>query len=166
MTHSHMPVRHLLRQVEIYRARREQGEQNDVRPEWITEFIETVADLFEPLADDGRAGFDCRLVDELWVVEMFLGGTELVGGARDGQTRYTNFQFDLHALTKCFDTIERFRWNAIPETVDETGGLPRSSVMIEGGVGEESLRLHVYSLPPEDAGPGFREHTDGRVERT
>ena len=159
MSHSHMPVRHLLKQVEIYRSKRE---QRDVRPDWVTDLIERVADLFEPLADEGRVGYDCQLTDDRWVVEMFLGATEIVGGPRDGQSRYTNFQFDLHNLLDLFEEIDRFRWNSFPERSDDEGR-PRSSVMIDGRVGIHAVRLHVYSFPPDDAGPGFREFADGSV---
>ena len=160
MSHSHMPVKHLLRQVEIYRSKRE---QRDVRPEWVTRLIERVADLFEPLADEARVGYDCQLAEDRWIVEMFLGATELVGGPRDGQSRYTNFQFDFHHLLDLFATVDRFRWNALPEKLDDEG-TPRSSVMIEGSVDGNSVRLHIYSFPPDDAGPGFRELADGTVQ--
>jgi len=161
MSHSHMPVRHLLRQVEIYRSKRQ---QRDVRPEWVTALIERVADQFEPLADEGRVGFECQLVEDRWVIEMYLGGSEFVGGPRDGQMRYTNFQFDLHNLLDAFEVIDRFRWNAFPEKLDDDEGLPRSSVMIEGRTDGNMVRLHVYSFPPDDAGPGFQEYPDGRVQ--
>ena len=163
MTHSHMPVQHLLRQVEIYRSKRQQGEQADVRPAWMTAFIESIAGLFEPLADDGRAGYDCRMIDGTWVLEMYLGATEIVGGPDDGQLRYTNFQFDLNGLLDRFDTIDRFRWNAIPGAADD-GGIARSTVMVSGRVGENQMRMHVHSIPPDDAGPGFREDINGERE--
>ena len=38
------------------------------------------------------------------------------------------------------------------------------SVMIEGNVDGNSVRLHIYSFPPDDAGPGFRELADGSVQ--
>lgn len=164
MSHSHMPVQHLLRQVELYRSKRQCGAHLDVRPPWLTDFTESIADLFEPLGDDARAGYDCRLVDGRWVLEMFLGGTEIVGGPQDGELRYANFLFDLHGLLDRFDSIERFRWHAIPGPAAEGDGIARSTVMITGTIGEHSLRLHVHSIPPDDAGPGFREHADGRVE--
>lgn len=162
MSHSHMPVQHLLRQVEIYRSKRQQGEQADNRPEWMTALIESIADLFEPLADEGRAGYDCRIVDGRWVLEMYLGATEIVGGPEDGQLSYTNFQFDLHGLLDRFDAVDRFRWNAIPGAAEE-GGIARSTVMISGRVGENEVRMHVHSIPPADAGPGFRQTLDGEI---
>lgn len=164
MPHSHMPVQHLLRQVELYRSRREDGRQQDVRPDWLTQFIESCAELFEPLAEDARAGFDCRLVDDVWVLEMYLGGTEIVGGPDDGQLRYSNFQFNLHGLLDRFDDVDRFRWNAIPDCPDDADGNPRSSLLVSGRIEDNALRMHVYSVPPEEAGPGFREYEDGRRE--
>lgn len=164
MSHSHMPVQHLLRQVEIYRSKRQTGESADNRPEWMTSFIEGIADLFEPLADEGRAGYDCRLVDGTWVLEMYLGATEIVGGPQDGQLRYTNFQFDLHGLIDRLDTVDRFRWNAIPDAAEDGEGIARSTVLISGTVDGNLLRMHVHSMPPADAGPGFRQQLNGDVE--
>lgn len=159
MSHSHMPVQHLLKQVEIYKARKN---SRDVRPEWVTAFIERVAELFEPLADDGRVGFDCQLLDDQWIIGLYLGSTEFVGGPDDGEVRYNNFQFDLHGLLDCFCEIDQFLWNAFPDLQTEAeASCARSSVMISGRVQEKPLRLRIYSIPPQDAGPGFREFNNG-----
>ncbi|MGH7130251.1 MAG: hypothetical protein ACREIV_16900, partial [Planctomycetaceae bacterium] len=63
MSHSHMPVNHLIRQVELYRERRR---ERDVRPAAVTEFIEAAAELFEPLMEEGRVGFDCCAGEQRW----------------------------------------------------------------------------------------------------
>lgn len=161
MSHSHLPVRHLLKQVEIYKSRRN---QRGIRPEWLTAFIEDVAELFEPVSDDGRVGFDCQLAEQGWALALYLGGTEIVGGPDDGQSRYASFQFDLLKLIDRFSEIERFRWSAFPERSDLHGGRPLSLVTIEGLVGGQWLRLQIHSVPPTDAGPGFRQFPDGRRE--
>lgn len=161
MSHSHLPVRHLLKQIEIYKSKRA---QRGIRPEWLTTFIEDVAELFEPVADDGRVGFDCQLAEEGWTVALYLGGTEMVGGPEDGQSQYTGFQFDLLQLIDRFSEIERFRWSAFPEGSDLHEGASLSLVTIEGVVGDQWLRLRIHSVPPTDAGPGFRQFPDGRRE--
>ena len=161
MGHSHLPVRHLIKQVEIYRSTRS---QRDVRPEWVTAFIERIADLFEPLADEGRVGFDCHLSEEGWTVGLYLGGTEIVGGPEDGESRYAGFQFDLLPLLDQFSEIERFRWSAFPDGSAGAVAASLAFVTIEGLVGDQRLRLRIQSTPPADAGPAFRQFPDGRIE--
>lgn len=159
MSHSHIPVKHLLKQVEIYRTRRN---KRDVRPERVTQFISDVADLFEPMIDDGRVGFDCQPVEERWIVGMYLGSTEIVGGRDDGQLRHTDFQFDLLRLTELFDRVDSFGWSAFPGRPD-SDDLPASSfVTVEGRLGEHAVRLQLYSVPPSEAGPALRRYPDGR----
>ncbi|GAB4158844.1 MAG: hypothetical protein Tsb009_36080 [Planctomycetaceae bacterium] len=161
MSHSHMPVQHLIKQVELYKSRKN---QRDVRPEWISELIEQVAELFEPLSEDGRVGFDCQFHEDQWIVGLYLGSTEYVGGPRDGQIRFQNFQFDLHTLLDYFESVETFYWNAIPDPLSEDETKSRSCISISGNVMSHQIRLHIFSIPPKDASPGFREYLDGRCE--
>lgn len=135
-----------------------------MRPDWLTTFIENVAELFEPVDDEGRVGFDCHLLDEGWTVSLYLGGTEIVGGPRDGQTQFAGFQFDLLPLLDRFSDIERFRWSVFPDGADEPNATALSFVTIEGRFQENWLRLRIYAAPPADAGPGFRQFPDGRRE--
>lgn len=175
MTHSHMPVQHLLKQVETYRPQR--GER-DVRPRWVTDFINETAELFEPIRGLGRVGFDCQLAEDCWVVAMYLGSTEIVGGKDDGQSRPTDFQFDLLELIGRFTEIDHFRWSAFPsgsEDADRSASQVdrsasqvdshfRSCIAIEGRIEENSFCVQLFSEPPRDVGPGFREYPDGRRE--
>ncbi len=161
VSHSHLPVQHLLKQVELFKSRRE---SRSLRPEWLNGFIERVAELFEPLADDGRVGFDCQMLEDRWIFGLYLGATEIVGGPEDGQLRYTNFQFDVHGLIDRFCQIERLTWNAFPEVIEGASSEPRSSITVDGLVETNALRLQVYSIPPDDAGPGFRKQLDGERE--
>ena len=159
MSHSHMPVKHLLKQVEIYKNKRR---TRDRRPTWVTDFINEVAELFEPLRDVGRVGFDCQLAQDRWILAMYLGSTELVGGKHDGQARHTNFQFDLSALTEIFDSISQFCWDAFPDGADDDSSNVHSLITVEGTIGTHPVILRLYSVPPTDAGPGFRQYPDGR----
>lgn len=161
MSHSHQPVRHLLKQVEIYKSKRA---KRDVRPEWVTEFIDSVADLFDPMTDVGRVGFDCRLSEDCWHVDLFLGSTEMVGGADDGRSEHTNFRFDLKRLLQRFSSIERFDWHSVSLVGNADDDGAGSHVTIDGYVQQHRLRLDVRSVPPSAAGPGFKVYPDGRCD--
>lgn len=161
VSHSHLPVAHLLKQVELYRSKRQ---ERDVRPVWLSNFINAAADLFEPLTDVGRVGFDCRLAEECWEVGMFLGTTEIVGGRDDGQARNTDFEFNLLGLLDYFEEVTRLRWNAVSSQGCDEDNLANSHVLVEGRVGENSIRLLVFAEPPRNIGPGLRKHADGRCE--
>lgn len=160
LTHSHIPVKHLLKQLETYRPQRE---RRDVRPQWVSDFIDAVAELFEPLSDVGRVGFDCQLTEDRWTLGLYLGLTEIVGGERDGQTCYNGFQIALLPLLELLSEVEHCSWNVIPDPLSE-GSLPDSFLMIEGQVDGNPIRLQIDSVPPPDAGPGIRTFPDGRIE--
>jgi hypothetical protein len=156
VTHSHLPVAHLLEQVARFEPRR--GDR-DPRPAWVTGLINHAADLFDPFAGDvGRVGFDCQFADDRWIVGLYLGGTELVGGLHDGEVHYTDFRFDLLLLRELFDEVDQMQFVALP--VDEDHDT-RASVQVEGRVAGEAVRLQVYAVPPTDAGPAFRVLPDG-----
>ena len=94
-----MPINHLLRNLEN-RERR----SGDSRPTWLVELIDQAADLFEPMMSVSRVGFDCWPTETDWVVFLFLGDTEIVGGCDDGRLDPLDFRFDLLGL---LDLLER-----------------------------------------------------------
>lgn len=165
MAHSHLPVQHLMKQIENFQPR---GGDRDLRPEWVSRLIERVAELFEPLEDIGRVGFDCHLSDDCWIVEMYLGSTELVGGPADGQRRFSDFRFDLRALVGLFEEVERFRWTALcaADGEEENASAGPSSITVEAKLGDNPVRLQLYSVPPPDSAPGLRRFPDGNCEPT
>jgi hypothetical protein len=152
-----MPVQHLLKQVELYRAKRD---TRDVRPEWVTEFIDNAAELFDPYDEVARVGFDCQLAENGWEIAMFLGSVEIVGGREDGMSRHSSFQFDLKSVESQFRKIERVDFESSANA--EAGQSPCARVVVEGIVGENPLRLTICSAAPSEAGPGFREFPNGR----
>ena len=166
LSHSHIPLRHLLKQIETYSPNRK---KRDVRPPWLVRFIEAAAQLFEPFDSVGRVGFDCSLLDDEWVVGIYLGGTEIVGGRLDGKTLFANFCFDLAELIRRFDEIQELRWTALPEPLElaEPDGKPgepgreRSYVTITGTVEGHSVRLSIFSIPPDAVQPALRRLPDG-----
>lgn len=161
MSHSHMPVKHLLKHLESYRNRRN---NRDMRPAWVTQFVNDAAELFEPMEDVGRVGFDCQIADDCWEVALYLGSTEIVGGREDGQYRYSGYTFDLRTLMSQFHEIEAIEMAAHDDEPTEKPAVPRAMVTIDGRIDDNRLRVRVHSIPPSDIGPGMRRHVDGRCD--
>lgn len=166
MSHAHLTIQHLLKQVELYSARR--GTKRVPRPEWVDELIDQVAELFEPLTDVGRVGFDFQPNDERDEIGFYLGCTEIVGGRDDGERRHVNFQFDVLRLQSLFGHVERFVWNVLPEgeaSPEDSAISPRFSFLtLDGQYHDHAVRLLVYGMAPDQAGPGLRQFADGTVE--
>jgi len=161
VTHSHLPARHLIKQIECDRANRT---KRDIRPAWLTALIEFAAELFEPLSDVGRVGFDCRLDENGWTAALYLGAVELLGGKDDGQTRQLDFRFDLQPLLERFTRVEDVSWTVFPQGDRAAGDKPHSLIAIDGSIGTDRLRVEVHSSAPAAAGPGLRRLPDGRFE--
>lgn len=162
MSHSHLALQHLFKKIDAPDARTKRAP----RPAWLAEFVDQVAELFEPFTDMGRVGFECAAGEEQWEVGMYLGGTELVGGREDGRLRHIAFQFDLLRLPVLFDSVESFSWNVYPEgAVDPNSSIGRGSyISVVGKRGDTALRLRVYGTAPEEVGPGLRQYSDGSWE--
>ena len=97
-------------------------------PEWLTAFIEGAAELFEPVAEVGRVGFDCRLDEEGWSAALYLGAVEVVGGKSDGQTEQPDFRFDLNLALffEQFSRVDVLVWNVLYRA----GGRPRRAAAL------------------------------------
>ena len=160
MSHSHLVVQHLMKQMESWQPGQN---RRDSRPAWLTGLIEEFADIFEPLTGVARVGFDCRLEEDCWVARMYLGATEIVGGPRDGQTQAMPFELDLHRLINRFSDVEEFFWSVFPESaadVDEA----QAYVTISGKVDDNAVRFHLFAVSPDDVGPGMRVYPDGHFD--
>lgn len=160
MSHSHLPLQHLLKKIETAGP----SPRRNVRPAWMTELIDSVAELFEPFTDVGRVGFECRLTDDHWEVSMYLGKTEFVGGKADGEMKTVDFQFDLLKLNQLFTQIHVMTWSAFPGADGSEDRSECSFVSMDGIYRENTVRLRIFSAPPEQAGPGLRQHVDGTWE--
>lgn len=164
MSHSHLALQHLINKIDTAgpRSKRSAG------PVWLPEFVDQVAELFEPFVDVGRVGFECAPTTERWEISMFLGSTEVVGGKIDGEVRAVAFQFDLARLDAIFDRVDECRWSAFPAgTVDDAEEIAageRSYVTIIGRYRENLLRLQIFCTPPTGVTPGLREYADGTWE--
>ncbi|MGE3317105.1 MAG: hypothetical protein AB7O26_18465 [Planctomycetaceae bacterium] len=130
----------------------------------MTQFVNNAAELFEPIDDVGRVGFDCQVADDCWEVALYLGSTEIVGGKEDGQFRFSGFDFDLRALIGQFHEVENIQLATSDDGGDDSPSVLRSNVMIEGRIDDNRIRVRVHSIPPGDVGPGLRRHVDGRCD--
>lgn len=161
MSHSHLAVRHLIRKLELSPRRPASREV----PGWLSQLIQQLSDLFEPFQGVARVGYECAQVDGVWEVSLFLGQHEFVGGPEDGEQLPVNFRFNLSGLTPAFELVESLSWNAFPagnRCFDDSGDL--SFISVSGRAAGQAVRVSIQSSPPEIAGPGLREHADGRVE--
>jgi hypothetical protein len=142
VSHSHIALQHLISKIDSAepRAKRATG------PVWLSEFVDQIAELFEPFVDVGRVGFECAPNTERWEISMFLGSTEVVGGKVDGEVRPVAFQFDLVRLETIFDHIDECHWSAFPAgtAADDADvqGRERSFVTIVGRYRENRCLVH------------------------
>lgn len=157
MSHSHLLVRHLLKQLELHKRDRK---ERDRRPAWLSTFVHQTAALFEPLSGVAKVGYQCEMTPEGWEARLYLGSMEIVGGRDDGQSRLISFEFDFSRLTEGFTRVDEFRWN-VCSTAD---GSASSFVTLRGLVDQNVVCLKLYSRPPRDAGPAFRQRSDGTLE--
>lgn len=150
-----MSIEELLQQMEDYRNRRE---QTDHRPQWLRDFIRSAADRFEPLVYSGRVGFDCQAGEHGWIVTMYLGTTEIVGGPRDGQIDHVSFRIDIARLSDLFDTVERMEFYSVSNDHDKRfSASTRALLSLVGTVRDGShVQLEVMATPPKYVGPGLR----------
>lgn len=163
MSQHHLPIEQFLTKKELEEQERSVAKR-EARPEWMTRFIDSVADLFDPLIGVARVGFDCSFVEGTWVVGLYLGSYEIVGGRHDGEQRHINFEFDLQQLMAHFTKVSELVWSAYPSPRDNRSSWARSYVTIAGTVANQPVRLQVFSVPPVHAEVGMRRYPDGRFE--
>ncbi len=149
-----MSPEELLQQLEEYESRRE---PRDRRPKRLKYLIQQIADLFEPLRDVARVGYDCRMDEHGWLIRMYLGTTEIIGGPKDGQIEHASFRLDLQQLIGHFETIERLEWYSVANAEpDEASGQVRSLLSLVGKADEgKRIQLELLGCPPKYAPPGM-----------
>jgi hypothetical protein len=157
LAHSHLLVQHLLKQLEHHQRDRRDRQR---RPEWLSAFVHQTAALFEPMTGVGRVGAQCEFTDAGWEARLYLGSTEIVGGKNDGHAQLISFELDFVRLSEAFTRLDDFRWN-VAAAAD---GGNSSFVALRGMVDHHTVCLKVYSRPPKEAGPAFRQHSDGSLD--
>ena len=158
MTHSHMPIQHLIRQVE---KSYEKKKARDL-PGWLKEFIDHAANSMEPSVGVARVGYDCKITEEGWNLSLFLGETEVVGGSEDGLTRIPNFDLNLSDILGQFESVESVRWVSRPDA--DFSEEQMSTVIIRGKIEDEMMTFSILDRSPESIGPGMRELMNGLLE--
>jgi len=155
-----MSIEELLQQMQEYRLRRE---QRDHRPDWLKDFIHRTAELFEPLTDVGRVGYECHGDERGWTVCMYLGTTEIIGGPRDGQIDHAGFQIDLNRLSQLMESTTRFEWYSMTDPMDEESRQEiRSLISLHGTIpGGHDIKLELLARPPKHAEPGLHLESTG-----
>jgi len=149
-----MSPEEILQQLENYESRRR---LKDRRPDWLRSLIEQVAELFEPLRDVARAGFDCRMVENGWLIRMYLGTSEIIGGPKDGQIEHASFRMDIQRLINMFQNVERLEWYSVSNVEpDDFDGEIRSLLTLSGTVADDhAVQLELLAGPPRYAPPGL-----------
>lgn len=153
-----MSPEELLQQLEEYESRRK---HKDRRPQWLQQLIRGIADLFEPLRDVARVGYDCRMDEQGWLIRMYLGTTEIIGGPQDGQIEHASFRLDVQQLVALFDSVDRIEWYSVANAEpDEFEGQLRSLLSVVGSANEgQRVQLELLASPPRYAPPGMRHTT-------
>ena len=157
LAHSHLLVQHLLKQLEHHQRDRHDRQR---RPEWLTVLIHQTAALFTPLTGVGRVGSQCEYTNDGWEARLYLGSTEIVGGKDDGHSQLLGFELDLSRLTESFTKVDEFQWYVGASAE----GSNSSFMSVTGSVDDNKICLKVYSRPPKEAGPAFRQHADGSLD--
>ena len=151
-------VSHFIEQIESGETLRSRKPQ---MPHWLQTFVWQATEHFDPIGGTARAGYIATHADHRWIVRLFLGETEVVGGPRDGAVVPAAFTFDLESLRDSFEAITRLEWHGLP-----AGSLPEQSrddatIAIDGIVSGHFVRLLVDLRSPADMGPGLKQHADG-----
>lgn len=153
--HTHLPIQHLLKEFE------KRGQSRPLLrklPDQLHKLIDAVADCFEPVEGMARVGYECQVTPERWVISMFLGKAEIVGGKYDGMQQVIPFELNLQGILSQFDKVEKFRWqpaHVAAQTNDE------GIVTIIGSTGTINIELRIQQNPPQHVGIGVRKLSNG-----
>lgn len=160
MAHSHLRLQHLLRQLEAVRPRRERR-----TPEWLETLVDELCEAIEPLQGEARVGYESAMGETGWEVQMFVGRTEIVGGQWDGQSELVTFRLNVPELLRQFDVVQRCEWIATPSEL-AANSTDSAHLLVQGEWRTQPVTVAIYSLPPENVGPGARRFPNGTFEMT
>ncbi len=163
--HSHTSIQYLVKKAEELAHRRE---KKDIRPDWLTHFIQKTADLFEPATGAARVGYDCRYNADQWNVMFYLGDAEIFGGMHDGKRARIAFDFNLKELLDRFEVVDSLRYQALSEDSEQLAPQECTLIEVTGMLSCEGaaqqLTVGILSHPPQEAGPGVRILPNGEIE--
>jgi hypothetical protein len=153
-----MSFQHFMKQLQTKRAMKN---QQKIQPEWVSKFVDQIAELFVPLENDGRVGYECKMNERGWKIRMFLGRTEMIGGRDDGSSLHSNFEFNISELTSIFENLNVLKWETYPDSSDPNHYQDHSIVIAEGMSSGHFVQLELHSVPPNEIGPGFKQFPNG-----
>ena len=160
MTHSHLVVNHLLKWLE---SGNPLVSLQKACPDWLADLANQISELFSPLTDVARAGYQCQWIDDCWELTLFLGEMEVVGGPCDGEQHRVGFVFDVASALDFFSEVHQCQWGSFSSR-DSMSGEATSVLIVQGMIAEEPLRLQIVSEAPAELGTAMRLHADGRCE--
>src|SRR5262249_32145863 len=123
VNHSHLALQHLIHKLDSAEPRQKRA----AGPVWLAEFVDQVAELFEPYVDMGRVGCECDPSTKRWEISMYRGCPGVGGGRAEGEARPVASHFDLTRLETVFDELDDCRWSPFPagtigEEAETSGG--------------------------------------------
>ena len=134
-------------------------------PNWLQAFVWNAAEHFDPLGSLARAGYVASEEQGRWVVRLFLGETEVIGGPNDGAIIPTAFALDLEAVRREFERIDRIEWHGLPAGSSSKQTRDEATLAVDGAVHGRDLRLLISLRAPADMGPGLKQMTDGSFQQ-
>jgi len=162
--HAHSSLENLIKQAE---RKAETRERKDFRPGWLKEFIFDSADLFEPLTETARVGYDCRFHEDRWLILFYLGDAEIFGGKHDGRRTRIPFHFNMQELLAKFDRVESIMFRTINDDIGlsiEDGDMIEVTGHLKESDSDDSIIVGILSRPPKEAGPGMKMSPAGDME--
>lgn len=123
-------------------------------PIWLMDFANKVAAHVMSFDNPGPIGchYHFNDDDEQWEVSLFIGETEVVGGAFDGTTVASKFTLDIHRVCVLFSEITECYWQAL--TADPVEDDLGAHLSVVGSYNENSVWLRVLANAPRDVEPG------------
>jgi hypothetical protein len=122
-------------------------------PEWLQQFADAVALQMHPVDLLAPVGCHFCQADDSWEIALFVSGTQIVGGKKDGVVRHSRFNVDVRAVVDLFSDVRSVSWQALPIGGDDELG-PHLS--IEGSCGGNTVWLRILSRPPKRFDVGRR----------
>ena len=124
-------------------------------PKWLGVLADLATRALHSESQLAPVGCHFHMNDEFetpqWEVTLFVSGTEVYGGAHDGQRGHCRFMVDLRDLMVAFDVVESFYWQAQPMADDDQVG---PHVGLEGLFQGHAVWLRVTAQSPTEFEPG------------
>ena len=122
-------------------------------PGWLKELADAAAVLMMPADAIAPIGCHYFCVASTWEISLFAAGTEIVGGASDGQVRRSRFCLDIEEIRNLFAEIESVTWQVHALAFDDELG---PHVEVHGRYADKDVKLRILAYPPKRFAAGRR----------